>query len=75
MIYLRFVCILSTIIFLKLRCRRYLEKKQGTKINILLEDKLNKQLIKMNKETGISKTTIIEKALEEYFKKAIEIAF
>ena len=42
---------------------------------MLLEDKLNKQLIKMNKETGISKTTIIEKALEEYFKKAIEIAF
>ena len=44
------------------------ERKLGTKINILLEESLNKELEKINKETGIPKTTIIEKALEQYFK-------
>lgn len=44
-------------------------KKDSRPFNIKLSLPLWKKVEKYNQETGIPKTVIVEKALEEYFKK------
>lgn len=43
------------------------ERKEGTYLNIKLEQSLYDKLSQYSKETGIPKTTITEKALDAYF--------
>lgn len=44
-------------------------KKDSRPFNINLATNLWNQIEKYNRETGIPKTVIVEKALEEYFEK------
>lgn len=44
-------------------------KKDGVKRSFFLNEKIDDKLNQYSKKTGIPKTTIIEKAIEEFFQK------
>lgn len=49
------------------------EKKDGIARTFYLMKDIDKQLDKHSKDTGLPKTVIVEKALDQYFKKITDL--